>query len=56
MALLLEGKDPFTDRRVSRVAYSASADQTFQVVAQEWLAMKQKEWGAVHFTKSTHAL
>ena len=45
-ALLLEGRDPVTDRCVSRAAYSASADQTFQVVAQEWLSMKQK-WSAL---------
>lgn len=55
-ALLLEGKDPVTERRVNRAATAASADNTFQSVAGEWLAMKQKEWSPGHFTKSARAL
>ena len=55
-ALLLEGKDPVTERRVNRAATAASADNTFQAVAGEWLAMKQKEWSPGHFTKSARAL
>lgn len=53
--LLLEGKDPVIHRRVSRAAHASSADNTFQSVAQEWLTMKQKEWSAVHHTKSARA-
>ena len=30
-------------------------DNTFQAIAQEWLAMKQKEWSTTHFTKSARA-
>ena len=48
-ALLLEGKDPVTDRRVTRAANAASADNTFQAVAQGWLAMKKKEWSDAHY-------
>jgi integrase len=53
--LLLEGKDPVSNRRVNRAAHAASADNTFQAVAQEWLAMKRKEWSVGHFTKSARA-
>lgn len=53
--LLLEGKDPVSHRRVSRAAHAASADNTFQTIAQQWLTMKQKEWSAVHYTKSARA-
>lgn len=53
--LLLEGKDPVTERRVSRAAIAASADNTFQAVAGDWLTMKQKEWSPGHYTKSSRA-
>lgn len=55
-ALLLENKDPVSARRVNRASNAASADNTFQAVAGEWLAMKQKEWSAGHYTKSARAL
>lgn len=54
-ALLLENKDPVTARRVNRASNAACADNTFQAVAGEWLAMKQKEWSAGHYTKSARA-
>jgi len=54
-ALLLENRDPVTERRLSRAATAAGADNTFKAVAQEWLAMKQREWSAVHYTKSSRA-
>lgn len=54
-ALLLENKDPVSERRVNRASTSAGTDNTFQAVAGEWLAMKQKEWSAGHFTKSARA-
>lgn len=55
-ARLLENNDPVTARRVNRASNAASADNTFQLVAEEWLAMKQKEWSAGHYTKSARAL
>jgi hypothetical protein len=55
-ARLLENNDPVTARRVNRASNVASADNTFQVVAREWLSMKQKEWSSGHHTKSTRAL
>ena len=54
-ALLLENKDPVSERRVNRAATAASGDNTFQAVAGEWLAMKKKEWSPGHFTKSARA-
>lgn len=53
--LLLEGKDPVSHRRVNRASHAASADNTFQAVAEKWLVMKQKEWSAGHYTKSARA-
>ena len=55
-ALLLEGRDPVDQRRISRAQHIASAENTFQAVAKAWLAMKQKEWSSGHFTKSSRAL
>ncbi len=54
-ALLLENKDPVTERRVNRAAIASGADNTFKKVAEDWLAMKQREWSTVHFTKSARA-
>lgn len=54
-ALLLEGKDPVSHRRVSRAAQAANADNTFRTIAEEWLGMKQKEWSATHHAKSARA-
>lgn len=53
--LLLEGKDPVSNRRVNRAAHAATTDNTFQVVAEEWLTMKKKEWSVGHHTKSARA-
>lgn len=55
-ARLLENNDPVTVRRVNRASNATSADNTFHAVAGEWLAMKQKEWSAGHYTKSARAL
>ena len=53
--LLRENKDPVTQRRINRAETSASSDDTFAAVAGVWLAMKQKEWSAGHYTKSSRA-
>ena len=52
---MLENKDPVTERRVNRATNAACTDNTFRTVAQDWLAMKQKEWSAGHYTKSARA-
>jgi len=54
-ALLLENKDPVTERRVNRAATASGSDNTFEAVALEWLAMKQSEWSPGHYTKSARA-
>jgi len=54
-AQLLEYKDPMTERRLNRAARAAGANNTFMVVARQWLGMKEKEWSAIHFTKSARA-
>jgi integrase len=54
-ALLLEGKDPVAERRVNRATTATNTDNTFKAVAQEWLTMKQREWSAGHYTKSSRA-
>jgi hypothetical protein len=54
-SLLLEGKDPVGNRRINRAAHATSSDNTFHFVAEEWLAMKKKEWSATHHTKSARA-
>jgi hypothetical protein len=45
-------KDPVAERRIQ---HAAGAD-TFELIAARWLAMKRKEWGDVHYTKSARAL
>lgn len=55
-ALLREHKDPVIERRLNRAASAASSDNTFRAIAQDWLAMKQKEWSPGHYTKSARAL
>lgn len=54
-ALLLENKDPVTERWVNRATNAVCTDKTFRAVAQAWLTMKQKEWSAGHYTKSARA-
>lgn len=54
-ALLLEGKDPVSHRRVARASHAASTENTLQAISGDWLAMKRKEWSAIHHAKSTRA-
>jgi integrase len=53
--LLREHKDPVAQRRINRAASTASSENTFLAVAQEWLTMKQKEWSEGHYVKSARA-
>lgn len=55
-ALLREHKDPVIERRLNRSAALANSETTLQVVANEWLMMKQKEWSDGHLAKSRRAL
>lgn len=53
---LREGRDPVQARQVHRAATTAASDNTFQAVAEDWLAKRQHFWSKIHHTKSKHAL
>ena len=54
--LLLRGKDPVAERRLARAVEAADGDGAFKTVADDWLAMRKKEWSAIHYDKSRRAL
>ena len=54
-ALLLEMRDPVSERRINKAAAAASSEQTFKAVAQDWLTMKKREWSPRHYAKSARA-
>lgn len=54
-ALLLEKKDPVSERRINKAAAAAGSEQTYKAVAQDWLTMKKKEWSPRHYSKSVRA-
>lgn len=54
-ALLREHKDPVTERRINRAVNIASSENTFRIVADDWLSMKKKEWSEGHHAKSARA-
>lgn len=51
-----EGRDPVKARQVRVAANIASGGVTFQAIAEEWLSLRRKEWGAAHFDRSARAL
>jgi hypothetical protein len=55
-ALVLEGKDAVTERRIRPAETASAMEITFEVIAKEWLTMKQPEWSSVHYTKLARAL
>lgn len=52
---LLEGKDPIAERRVNKIIATTNSENTFKVVADEWFALKKKEWSESHYSKSVRA-
>jgi integrase len=54
-AQLRQHKDPVSERRLRQAEGAAAVAQTFNVVANEWLDRKKKEWSAQHYTKSARA-
>ena len=54
-ASLNKGRDPVVARRITIAQAAAHSESTFRAVAEEWFAMKEKEWSATHFTKSKRA-
>jgi integrase len=55
-ALLREGRDPVTERRLRRVGRVAASDTTFDAVAAAWLAKQRSDWSALHYAISRRAL
>lgn len=57
-ALIKEGKDPVTARRLTKADNLAAAGSTFATLAEDWLdSPKQKgTWSEIHYTKSRRAL
>ncbi len=54
-ALLRENKDPVTGAASIAQDPMQRADNTFEAIAAGWLKMKQREWSAGHYTKSSRA-
>jgi integrase len=54
-ASLNKGRDPVVVRRITMAQAAAHSESTFRAVAEEWFAMKEKEWSLTHHTKSKRA-
>ncbi len=54
-AALNKGRDPVVARRITMAQAAAHSESTFRAVAEEWFAMKEKEWSLTHHTKSKRA-
>lgn len=50
------GHDPVQQRQVFVLSNQDASENTFQVVADQWLAKMKKEWGAVHYQKAARAI
>ncbi|MDQ1315522.1 MAG: hypothetical protein QG662_1631 [Pseudomonadota bacterium] len=55
-ALVKEGKDPVTARRLTKADNLAASGSTFATLADDWLGRQKREWSEVHYTKSRRAL
>jgi integrase len=54
--LIAAGADPSAARKAARAAGASDAENTFEAIAREWLAIRAKEWGASHLAKMTARL
>ena len=54
--LIAAGADPSAARKAARAAGVSDAENTFEAIAREWLAIRAKEWGASHLAKMTARL
>jgi len=54
-AQLRQHKDPVVERRIRRAEAASDYENTFESVAADWLAMKKRQWSAVHYEKSLRA-
>lgn len=48
---LREGVDPLAQRKAAKLAAQLAAENSFEAIAREWLAMKSREWVAEHTAK-----
>jgi integrase len=53
---LREGHDPVQARDLERASNVEASDQTFRAVYEQWLKKQEKQWSAIHYTKSRQAL
>ncbi|MGB8694566.1 MAG: integrase arm-type DNA-binding domain-containing protein [Steroidobacteraceae bacterium] len=49
--LLMDGIDPSEHKRIARASRAGAAENSFEVVALEWLAKKKPIWASSHWTK-----
>lgn len=54
--LLAQGVDPGVQRKAEKVAGAERAANSFEVIAREWLEVKQSEWTAGQFVKERDRL
>ena len=54
-ASLNKGRDPVVARRITMAQAAAHSESTFRAVAEEWFAMKEKEW-SLNILISIHEL
>ena len=55
-ALVKEGKDPVTARRLTKADNLAASGSTFATLAEDWLERQKGEWSGIHYSKSRRAL
>ena len=55
-ALLAEGKDPVMERTLTRQAAIQALEETFEALANEWLAVKRPNWSEGYYNRIHNAL
>lgn len=53
--LLREGVDPVAARRIRKASNVAASAETFEKIADQWLAKNKRFWSGIHYEKSTAA-
>jgi integrase len=52
-ALLKDGKDPATERRLTQTKLEEETKNTFEAIAQEWLSMGKQRWSVTYTERVT---
>lgn len=55
-AILAEGKDPVIERTLANQALLQANEETFEAIANEWLAIKKKSWSEGYHQRISNAL